>query len=343
MSGSLLQKQLKIALSPISHLLDDDRITDIIIQGHRKVIVREQAKGFRTEKIQWATGDDLITACSMIARHIKRKLNEQHPILDARLPDGTRVNIVFPPVYQNGACVSIRKFPRKKLQSRDLIKFGSIDRRGISLLEELVTQKSHVMISGGTGTGKTTLLNIMSGFIHPNDNVITIEDTRELALRAPIWTALETRQKIYDNDSEISLRDLVKTALRMAPRWIILGEVRGPEAFDLLRAFNTGHAGMGTIHADSSLDALYALENCVQQGMDIKIDYIRPYVSRAIDYVINIKRFPDESIRISNISKINGVEYRQSIPRYKIRQLLTYDGEKFSISSRHDNGGQNDY
>lgn len=336
MSNNLLQKQLKIALSPISHLLENDHVTDIIIQGHQKVIIKEQSKEFRIEGIQWATNDDLKTACGMIARHIRRKLNEENPILDARLPDGTRVNIIFPPVYQNGACVSIRKFPKKKLLFDDLIEFGSISQEGINLLKELVEQKNHIIISGGTGTGKTTLLNIMSGFIHPSDNVITIEDTRELELQTPIWTALETKQKIYDSDREITLRDLVKTALRMAPRWIILGEVRGPEAFDLLRALNTGHAGMGTIHADSSLDALYALENCVQQGMDIKIDYIRPYVSRAIDYVINIKRLNDESIKISNISRVMGIDHNNAVPQYKIQPLLLFQNGEFTTREVRD-------
>ncbi|MEN8153482.1 MAG: ATPase, T2SS/T4P/T4SS family [Acidobacteriota bacterium] len=325
-----IDDQIGIALDPVSDLINDESVTDIFIYGKDKVFVKKQGKKLKRVNRGWQKKIDLLVACNTIAQRMKRKLNENFPILDARLNDGSRVNIIIDPLYEDGACLSLRKFPRNRFGSDDLIKFGTIDKSGITILKTLVKLGKKIIISGGTGTGKTTLLNILCSFINEQDIVVTIEDSKELRLLHEFWAPLEARKAFYKEETEVSLRDLVKNALRMNPRWIILGEVRSGEVFDLMRAFNSGHSGMSSLHANSCEDALFALENMFLQGKEMRIEAVRQIISRAVDVVVQIERSHDEKIRVTDISEVCGLEYEKEIPEYKMNKLYGFSLEKFS-------------
>lgn len=334
-----IEDQIGIALDPISDLITDNSVTDIFIYGKDKVFVKRIGCKLNRVDRKWVKDIDLIVACNTIAQKMRRKLNEDNPILDARLKDGSRVNIVIDPVYSNGACISIRKFPSEKLIMKDLVRLGTLDRDGVEILRSLVKMGKKIVVSGGTGTGKTTLLNILCNFIGDEEIVITIEDSRELNLSHQLWVALESKKAFYDREKKVSLRDLVINSLRMFPRWIILGEVRGGEVFDLMRAFNSGHSGLSTLHASSCEDALFALENMFLQGKEMRIDAVKQIISRAVDVVIQLKRFRDESIKVVEISEICGIEQRDSMQEYKLNPLYIYDvnkiGKNGKLSGKH--------
>jgi pilus assembly protein CpaF len=317
-----LTRQINLSLSPIKSLLEDETVTDIIIMGHKTVISKRIGEQLKKEEACWETENDLITACSQVGRNMKRPISIDQPLLDARLPDGSRINIVFPPCHnEDGPCVTIRKFPKDRLTADKLLKIGSIDQAGLEILQASIAMGKNILVSGGTGSGKTTLLNILASFISRTDRVISIEDSRELSLNHPLWSALETKQKLYDADQEIDLPRLVVNALRMFPRWLILGEVRGPEAWDLMRAFNTGHSGLATIHANDVRGALMALENLSMSAVDMRVEPLREYISRAVNIVIQIVRFPDDSRRIVDISEIAGLDNGGSVPTYHLNRL----------------------
>jgi pilus assembly protein CpaF len=331
--NNYILEQLKISLNPIRDLFEDEKITDIFIYGPEKVFVKksgvagqQMAKNKKGEKIKWASKEDLEIATSQIARFMKRKLDKTNPILDARLPDGSRVNIVRDPVFAAGACISIRIFPKQRLNAEKLLHYQSIDKQGLDILKSLVKLGKNILISGGTGTGKTTLLNILCGFISKRDIIVTVEDSREISLEHPFWAALESKHKLHDTDKAVELKDLVINALRMFPKWIILGEVRGIEALHMVRAFNTGHAGMGTIHANSGYDALLALENLILQAGEMRVDAVRQMVCRAIDIVVQIVRFPDDSRKIVEISEVTGLDHSVTtmLPTYNLNTLYSY-------------------
>lgn len=317
--------QIGIVLSPVCDLINDDSVTDIFIYGKDKVFVKRFGEGMEPVQRSWEEDIDLIVACNTIAQHLKKKLNFDYPILDGRLDDGSRINILISPVYTNGACISIRKFPIKRLTFNDFLDLGSIDQSGIEILQAIVMLGKNIIISGGTGTGKTTLLNLLSGFINENDIIVTIEDARELDIAHSYWAPVETKTAYYEDDTSISLRDLVKNSLRMFPKWIILGEVRSGEVFDLMRAFNSGHSGMSSLHADSCEDAMFALENMFLQGMEMRIEAVRHMISRAVDVVVQISRFPDNKIRITDISELCGIEHINGLPHYNINKLYEFE------------------
>ncbi len=320
--------QIGIVLNPISDLINDESVTDIFIYGKDKVFIKRFGKGLESVERSWEEDIDLIVACNTIAQHLKKKLNFDYPILDGRLADGSRINILISPVYINGACISIRKFPKTKLTFNKFLEFGSIDQAGIEILRIIVKLGKNIIISGGTGTGKTTLLNLLCGFISDKDIIVTIEDARELDIQNPYWSPLETKKAYYEDDTSISLRDLVKNSLRMFPEWIILGEVRSGEVFDLMRAFNSGHSGMSSLHANNCEDALFALENMFLQGMEMRIEAVRHVISRAVDVVVQITRFPDNKIRITDISELIGIEQMNGLPQYILNKLYGFESDE---------------
>ena len=321
---------LKATLGPITPWLDDRDVTDICVYGKDRIYCRRRGEGFTRVHASWQSTDDLITATKAIGDEMRRAINAREPILDARLPDKSRVNIIVAPCYDRGACVVIRKFPEQQFSLKDLASFGSIDENGVTILEIIVKMEKNILIAGGTGSGKTTLLNSLCGFIPKTDIVVTVEDAREISISNELWVPLESKRSMDAEDMEVTLRDLVRTSLRMNPRWVIVGEVRGAEALDLCRAFNTGHAGAGTIHSNSAYDALLALDGLVlQSGLDVPARAVKEMVSRAIHVVVHAGALPDHSRKLLEIIEVEGLDYDISAanPPYKTRTLYRY---KFS-------------
>ncbi len=328
---------LKLSLSPIASWVDDPEVTDILVYGSRNVYVRRRGGAFEGVGATWFSDADLMTAAKTIGRQMARRLDSREPILDARLPDKSRVNIIVDPCYHRGACIVIRKFPANQLTLDDLARFGSIDRSGMAILEAIVRLGKNILISGGTGSGKTTLLNALCSFIPAGDVVVTVEDAREIAISNELWVALETKHALDRDDREVTLRDLIRTSLRMNPRWIIVGEVRGPEALDLVRAFNTGHCGAGTIHANSTYDALLALESLIlQSGLDVPARAVKEMVARAIHVVIQMGELPDHSRRLMEIAEVQGLDYDRSatFPPYKLRTLYQFEFRHYEADGK---------
>ncbi len=323
-----IEEQVGAALHPISDLIADPDVSDIFVYGKDRVFVKSRGKKLSQVARNWTEKIDLIVACNTIAQKMRRKLNGEYPILDARLEDGSRVNIVIEPVFYDGACISIRKFPKERYSLDHLLNKGTLDENGKKIIGFLVKSGKRIVISGGTGTGKTTLLNAICEFIGDDEIIVTIEDSRELNLSGRVWVPLESKPAFYEKEREITLRDLVINSLRMFPQWIILGEVRGGEVFDLMRAFNSGHCGMTTLHANSCEDALFALENMFLQGKEMRIDAVKQIISRAVDIVIQLRRFKDESIRIVEIGEVCGIEERDSMQEYKLNPLYIYSVNK---------------
>ena len=327
-ANTLDKELLKVSLSPIARLLDDPHVTDIMIYGSQQVYVRSRNGSFEHAEVSWLSDEDLMTAAKTIGRQMARRLDQREPILDARLPDKSRVNVIIEPCYNRGACIAIRKFPVDHFTWSDLVGFGSIDSTGVRIIEALVRLGKNTLISGGTGSGKTTLLNCLCSLIRDTDIVVTVEDAREISLHNELWVSLETKRALDDEDREVTLRDLIRTSLRMNPRWIIVGEVRGAEALDLVRAFNTGHYGAGTIHANSAYDSLLALETLIlQSGLDVPARAIKEMVARAIQIVIQVSQLPDHSRKVMEVAEILGLDYERSpgFPTYKLHCLYRFE------------------
>lgn len=336
-TNALDNELLKLSLNPIAPWVDDPEVTDILVYGSRKVYVRRRGGAFAAVDAKWHSDADLMTAAKTIGRQMARRLDSREPILDARLPDKSRVNVIVDPCYHRGACIVIRKFPENRLLLSDLMQFGSIDQAGATILEAIVQLGKNLLISGGTGSGKTTLLNCLCPFIPDSDVVVTVEDAREISIPNELWVALETKRALDADDREVTLRDLVRTSLRLNPRWVIVGEVRGPEALDLVRAFNTGHSGAGTIHANSAYDALLALEGLIlQSGLDVPARAVKEMVSRAIHVVIQMGELSDHSRRLMEIAEVQGLDYDRSatFPPYKLRPLYQFDFQHFGADGK---------
>ncbi len=318
---------LKVSLSPIAGLLDDPQVSDIMVYGSRQVYARTRNGCFQRAEASWLSDEDLMTAAKTIGRQMARRLDHREPILDARLPDKSRVNVIIEPCYNRGACIAIRKFPLDHFTWSDLVNFGSIDAAGVTIIEAMMRLGKNTLISGGTGSGKTTLLNCLCSFIRDADVIVTVEDAREISLRNELWVSLETKRALDAEDREVTLRDLVRTSLRMNPRWIVVGEVRGAEALDLVRALNTGHYGAGTVHANSAYDSLLALESLIlQSGLDVPARAVKEMVSRAIQIVIQVSQLPDHSRKVIEIAEVQGLDYGRSIefPPYKLHPLYRF-------------------
>jgi len=296
-------------LGPIEPLLSDPDISDILVNRYNQVYVEKLGK---LSKVDLLFRDDnhLLQIIDRIVSKVGRRIDESSPYVDARLPDGSRVNAIIPPLALDGPVLSIRRFGVDPLKMSDILAFGSLNQSMAKMLEGCVKVRLNILISGGTGTGKTTLLNILSEFIPHDERIITIEDSAELQLKQEHVVRLETRPPNIEGRGEVTQRDLVRNTLRMRPDRIIVGEVRGGEALDMLQAMNTGHDGsLSTIHANTTRDALARLETMVlMAGMDLPERAIREQTSSAIDLVIHLARLPDGSRKIINISEITGME-----------------------------------
>lgn len=298
-----------LGLGPLEPLLQDPHLSDILVNTYDQVFVERAGKLELTET-RFKDNDHLKRIIDKIASGVGRRIDESSPMVDARLPDGSRVNAIIPPLAIDGPILSIRRFAVDPLELEDLIALKTIAPQISELLKGLVKAKLNVLISGGTGTGKTTTLNVLSRFIPEDERIISIEDSAELQLKQEHVVRLETRPPNIEGKGEITQRDLVKNSLRMRPDRIIVGEVRGAEVLDMLQAMNTGHEGsLTTIHANSSRDALLRLETLVSiSGLSIPNEAIRRYISSALNVVIHLSRLVDGSRKIISIEEITGME-----------------------------------
>lgn len=298
-----------IGLGPLEPLLEDQTINDIMINGPHRIFVERLGKVVQST-VRFRDAMHLSNVCQRIAAAVGRRVDEASPMVDARLKDGSRVNIVFPPLALDGPYVSIRKFAKKSIDFEKLVAFGAMTKQVARILEIASSARLNVVISGGTGSGKTTLLNAMSRMIHLDERVITVEDAAELQLQQPHVVRLETRPASLEGRGEITQRDLVRNALRMRPDRIIIGEVRAGEAFDMLQAMNTGHDGsMSTIHANTTRDALTRIENMVQMGnMGLPSKAIRTQIAGAVNLVLQVERHRDGGRRVTQVTEICGME-----------------------------------
>lgn len=298
-----------MGLGPLQVLVDDTRVADIMVNGPDRVFVEIDGKTYRS-KIRFRDHVHLSNICQRIASAVGRRVDEASPIVDARLADGSRVNIVFPPLALDGPYVSIRKFSAKAIDLEKLVALGTITPQMAGLISLMGRCRLNIIVSGGTGSGKTTLLNAISRAVIPTERIITIEDAAELQLQQPHVVRLETRPASLEGGGEITQRDLVRNALRMRPDRLIVGEVRSGEAFDMLQAMNTGHDGsMSTVHANSSRDALTRVENMVHMGsINLTANAIRAQIASAVDVIIQIERHRDGKRRVTQISDVGRME-----------------------------------
>lgn len=319
-----------LGYGPLEPLLARDDIADIMVNGADTTYIEVNGKIERTN-IRFRDNAQLMNICQRIVSQVGRRVDESSPICDARLLDGSRVNVIAPPLAIDGPTLTIRKFKKDKLRLKDLVNFGSISEPGAEILRIIGHSRCNVLISGGTGSGKTTLLNCLTGFIDPTERVITCEDSAELQLQQPHVVRLETRPPNIEGSGEVSMRDLVKNCLRMRPERIIVGEVRGPEAFDLLQAMNTGHDGsMGTLHANTPREALSRVESMITMGgFSLPARTIREMIVGSIDVVVQASRLRDGSRRIMQITEVMGLEGDT---------IILQDVLKFEIDGEDENG-----
>ncbi|PZP87273.1 MAG: flagellar protein FlaI [Azospirillum brasilense] len=298
-----------IGLGPLEPLLKDEAVTDIMVNGPFQIYVERKGKLTLTD-IQFRNNEHVMNIAQRIVTAVGRRVDESSPICDARLKDGSRVNVIAPPLSLKGCSISIRKFSKKKITLDVMAAQGNISEPVCKLLKIAGACRLNIIVSGGTGSGKTTLLNALSRMIDHGERVVTIEDAAELQLQQPHVVPLETRPKNLEGDGEITMRDLVKNALRMRPDRIILGEVRGGEAIDLLQAMNTGHDGsLGTLHANNPREALTRLENMVNMsGLKLPSHAIRHQISSAVQLIVQIQRMRDGMRRITHVTEVMGME-----------------------------------
>ncbi len=293
-------------LSPILGFLDDDSVTEILINAFNQIYVERKGKLTKTDA-EFETEDSLLAAVRNVAQYVGRRIGPEEPILDARLPDGSRIHIVVPPAAKDGVYMAIRKFGRDAIQAKDLITFGAMSVEMARFLHASVQLKKNLIISGATSSGKTTLLNAISGFIPPDQRIVVIEDASELQLQQPHIIRMEV---VKNERLNIDIRELVKSSLRLRPDRIVIGEVRGPEALDLLQAMTTGHAGsMATLHANNPKQALSRLETLIMMNrLEMPLIAIRSQIASAIQLIVQANRLSDGSRKLTHISELVGLD-----------------------------------
>ena len=296
-------------LGPLEPLLKDPTISDILVNSHKTIYIERRGKIERTN-VQFKDDEHLMRVIERIVSSVGRRIDESSPMVDARLQDGSRVNAIIPPLSIDGPVVSIRRFGSDPLKMSMLIDYKALTKDIADMLQMVVTARLNILISGGTGAGKTTLLNALSAYIPENERIVTIEDSAELQLQQPHVVRLETRPPNIEGRGEVTQRDLVKNALRMRPDRIVIGEVRGGEAIDMLQAMNTGHDGsLTTVHANTPRDALARLETMIQMtGMRLSDRAMRQQIASALNLVVQVARMSDGSRRVTSISEVTGME-----------------------------------
>jgi pilus assembly protein CpaF len=319
--SSMYDEALRAFLKPVVAFLDDPKITEILINGPKDVWVEQKGRLYRTEA--QFTEDGLLAAARSMAQFVGRPLSTERPRLDARLPDGSRIHVILPPIARCGTTVSIRKFFPGGLTAEQLVTYGSASWEMVQLIEACVLTKLNIVVSGGTGSGKTTLLNCVSSFIPNEERIITIEDSAELQLNQEHLVSLETRPADDKGRNEVSIRDLLHSSLRLRPDRIVIGEVRGGECFDLLQALNTGHGGsMTTTHANTSKETLVRLESlALLAGIELPLRAVRAQVAAAIDVVVTTERLMDGTRKITSISEVLPLDSRGD---YQVQDLYVF-------------------
>lgn len=318
---NLIQNEIT-GYGPITPLLLDNAITEIMVNAPNEIYVEIDGKIVKDETVSFINDKHIIRTIQRIVQPLGRTIDAANPMVDARLRDGSRLNAVIPPLSLKGPVLTIRKFNKKLETIDDLLRGGSLTVNMARFLEAAVEAKLNIIISGGTGTGKTTLLNILSGFLGDDERIITIEDAAELKLHQKHVISLETRLINYEGEGEVTIRDLVRNSLRMRPDRIIVGEVRGKEAFDMMQAMNTGHEGsITTLHANNSVDALNRLETMILMNeMEIPVSAVRGYIENAIDIIVQIDRLSDGKRKITSISELAGIKDGDII----VKDIFTY-------------------
>lgn len=296
----------------LSDLLEDDSITEIMINGYDQIFVEKDGR-IQSFSQSFESEDRLASIIQQIVAGCNRLVNEAVPIVDARLPDGSRVNVVLPPVALDGPTMTIRKFPKEKMTMERLIELGALDEETAGFLKLLVKARYNIFVSGGTGAGKTTFLNALSDYIPKTERIITIEDSAELQLRdVENLVRMETRNSNVEGENAITIRDLIKASLRMRPDRVIVGEVRNSAAIDMLTAMNTGHDGsLSTGHANSAYDMITRLESMVLMGIELPMEAVRRQIASAVDIIIHLGRLRDGSRKVTEICEVTGIENGQ--------------------------------
>ncbi len=317
-------------LDILQELIDDEEITEIMVNGRGKIFYEKHGRILQWDKC-FRSREKLEDVIQQIVGTNNRVVNEYSPIVDARLADGSRVNIVLEPIAIDGSCISIRKFPKEPITMEKMIGFGSVSRELVEFLQQLVAARYNIFISGGTGSGKTTFLNALSSFIPADERIVTIEDSAELQIRnIPNLVRLETRNDNMETGNGITIRDLIKTALRMRPDRIIVGEIRGAEALDMLQAMNTGHDGsLSTGHANSCRDMLKRIETMVLMGMELPLTAVQAQIAAGIDILIHLGRMRDRSRKVLDVMEITGYEDHEIClnPLYRFRETGKGEGK----------------
>jgi pilus assembly protein CpaF len=329
-----------LGYGPLEPLLARDDIADIMVNGAETTFIEVGGKVQKTS-VRFADNTQLMNICQRIVSQVGRRVDESSPICDARLPDGSRVNVIAPPLAIDGPCLTIRKFKKDRLRLDNLVKFGSISPAAKTILEIIGRVRCNILISGGTGSGKTTLLNCITGCVDHDERIITCEDSAELQLQQPHVVRLETRPPNLEGEGEITMRDLVKNCLRMRPERIIVGEVRGPEAFDLLQAMNTGHDGsMGTLHSNSPREAISRLESMIMMGgYALPPKTIREMITGSIDVIVQASRLRDGSRKITHITEVIGMEGDVVTLQDIILYEITGEDANGKLTGRHRSTG----
>ncbi|HHT38602.1 MAG TPA: CpaF family protein [Mollicutes bacterium] len=321
---------------PITELLDDDNVTEIMVNGINEVYVEVDGRVVKDNSISFINEEHILRTIQKIVQPLGRTIDTAHPMVDARLKDGSRINAVVPPLSIKGPVLTIRKFKTNLQSVEDFIRNGTLTPYMARFLEAAVIGKLNIIISGGTGSGKTSILNVLSSFIGNDERIVTIEDAAELRLKQTHVVGLETRLTNYEGEGEVTIRDLVINSLRMRPDRIIVGEVRGEEAFDMLQAMNTGHDGsLTTLHANSPSDALNRLETMIlMAGMDIPIKAIREYIKNAIDLIVHVERLNDGRRKITSICEITEIKN----DTIQLKEIFAFN--KKGLTSRGDVDGE---
>jgi pilus assembly protein CpaF len=298
-----------LGYGPIQPLLDDDTISEVMVNGPKQVYIERSGKLVKTE-VTFTSDEHIMRVIDRIISPLGKRCDESSPYVDARLPDGSRVNVIIPPLCLVGPTITIRKFSRNPLTTDDLISYGTLTPEMVTFLRATVEAKLNIVVAGGTGSGKTTLLNVLSSFIPSDERIITIEDSAELQLRQEHVVTLETRSPNIEGKGAVTIRDLVRNSLRMRPERIIVGECRAGEALDMLQAMNTGHDGsMTTLHSNTPRDTLSRLETmCLMAGMDLPLRAIREQISKAIELIVQQSRMKDGTRKVTHIAEVQGME-----------------------------------